>query len=170
MTCRNPQPAEGAAARQPAGGDRGGRAQLDRLEAQQQFLETQLGLLDVVSPATGVVATPARELKEMVGQFVAKGALIAKVYAVRTVTAQIVITEKEIGDVHEGQPVVLKSRAYPDLVFHGPLPPSPRPPKVFPAPPRTQRPRSPARPARLALRTFIVTTEIENQPGLLSRA
>jgi len=68
-----------------------------------------------VSPATGVVATPARELKEMVGQFVAKGALIAKVYAVRTVTAQIVITEKEIGDVHEGQPVVLKSRAYPDL-------------------------------------------------------
>jgi len=35
------------------------RAQLDRLEAQQHFLETQLELLDVVSPASGVVATPA---------------------------------------------------------------------------------------------------------------
>src|SRR5205823_4323344 len=30
------------------------KAQVDRLEAQQHFLETQLGLLDVVSPATGV--------------------------------------------------------------------------------------------------------------------
>src|SRR5439155_961405 len=58
------------------------RAAIDRLEAQQHLLETQMGLLDVVSPATGVVATPARELKEMQGQFVGKGALIAKVYAV----------------------------------------------------------------------------------------
>src|SRR5437879_10128763 len=78
-----------------------------------------MGLLDVVSPATGIVATPARELKEMQAQFVGKGALIAKVYAVQTVTAQIVITEKEIGDVHVGPQVALKSRAYPDMVFHG---------------------------------------------------
>src|SRR5947199_275243 len=46
------------------------RAETDRLEAQQHLLETQMGLLDVVSPATGVVATPARELKEMQRQFV----------------------------------------------------------------------------------------------------
>src|SRR5207245_10063527 len=67
------------------------RAQIDRLEAQQHLLETQMGLLDVVSPATGIVATPARELKEMQAQFVGKGALIAKAYAVRHVTGQVVI-------------------------------------------------------------------------------
>jgi putative peptide zinc metalloprotease protein len=143
------------------------RAQLDRLEAQQHFLETQLGLVDVVSPATGVVATPARELKEMVGQFVAKGALIAKVYAVRTVTAQIVITEKEIGDVHEGQPVVLKSRAYPDLVFHGTVTTIATAADGLSSATAEAAAGKPGSAGTTGVRTFLVTTEIENKPGLL---
>jgi putative peptide zinc metalloprotease protein len=142
------------------------RAQLDRLEAQQHFLETQLGLLDVVSPATGVVATPARELKEMVGQFVAKGALIAKVYAVTTVTGQIVITEKEIGDVHVGQQVALKSRAYPDMVFHGTVTTIATAAEGLPSA-SAEAATAKTGGTTTGVRTFVVTTQIDNRSGLL---
>ena len=142
------------------------KAQLDRLEAQQQFLESQLGLLDVVSPAAGVVATPARELNEMLGQFVPKGALIAKVYAVKTVTAQIVITEKEIGDVQVGQQVALKSRAYPDMVFHGTVT------TIATAAEGISSGAAEASAGKTAstgtgVRSFVVTTQIDNRSGLL---
>ena len=142
------------------------KAQVDRLEAQQHFLETQLGLLDVVSPASGVVATPARELKEMVGKFVAKGALIAKVYAVQTVTGEIVITEKEIGDIHVGQGVALKSRAYPDMIFHGTVSTIATAAEGLPsatAVATTEKTGS----TNTGVRTFVVTTEIDNRSGLL---
>jgi len=143
------------------------KAQLDRLEAQQRFLETQLGLLDVVSPATGVVATPARELKEMLGQFVAKGALIAKVYAVKTVTAQMVITEKEIGDIQVGQQVVLKSRAYPDRVFHGTVTTIATAAEGLPSATAEAAAGKPGSGGGTSVRNFVVTTQIENHAGLL---
>ena len=142
------------------------KAQVDRLEAQQHLLVTQLGLLDVVSPATGVVATPARELKEMQGQFVTKGALIAKVYAVKTVTGQIVITEKEIGDVQVGQPVALKSRAYPDMVFHGTVTTIATAAEGISSS-STEATAAKAAATTTSVRTFVVTTQIDNRSGLL---
>jgi len=143
------------------------RAQIDRLEAQQHLLETQMGLLDVVSPATGVVATPARELKEMQAQFVGKGALIAKVYAVQTVTAQIVITEKEIGDVHVGQQVALKSRAYPDLVFHGTVTTIGTAAEGISSAAAEAATAKAGSTAGTGVRTFVVTTQIDNRSGFL---
>jgi len=142
------------------------KAQVDRLEAQQHLLVTQLGLLDVVSPATGVVATPARELKEMQGQFVTKGALIAKVYAVKTVTGQIVITEKEIGDIQVGQPVALKSRAYPDMVFHGTVTTIATAAEGISSS-STEATAAKAAATTTSVRTFVVTTQIDNGSGLL---
>ena len=94
-------------------------ARLDRLETERRYLEEQLGLLDIVSPVSGVVATPTPQLKAMERQLVSRGALIAKVYDFSNVTAQIVVPEKEIADVRVGQPVVLKARAYPDAEFNG---------------------------------------------------
>jgi len=150
-------------------GERGhaAKAQLDRLEAQRNFLDTQLGLLDVVSPASGVVATPARELKEMQGQFVAKGALIAKVYAVTTVTGQIVITEKEIGDVKVGQRVALKSRAYPDMVFHGTVTTIATAAEGISSAAAEGAAAKAGATAGTGVRTFVITTQIENGVGLL---
>ena len=95
------------------------RAQLERLEAQRRYLQEQLGLLNVVSPVTGIVATPSRQLKDMRHQLVKKGDLIAKVYDFKTVTAQIVIPEKEIAEIEVGQPVQLRVRAYPGTEFSG---------------------------------------------------
>jgi len=89
------------------------------LETQRQYLQGQLRSLTVVSPVAGIVATPSRQLKEMRGQVVRKGDLIAKVYDFKTVTAQIVISEKEIADVRVGQDVVVRTRAYPTEKFYG---------------------------------------------------
>jgi multidrug resistance efflux pump len=94
-------------------------ARLDRLETEQRYLEEQLSLLDIVTPVSGIVATPTPQLRAMERQLVPRGALIAKVYDFRTVTAQIVVGEAEIADVAVGQPVILKARAYPDAQFKG---------------------------------------------------
>lgn len=95
------------------------RAQVAQLAAQADYDLDQLRRVTIVSPVAGVVATPARELRAMTGQLVAKGALIARVFAYDTVIAQIVIPEQEIADVRVGLPVVLRARAYPDRAFTG---------------------------------------------------
>lgn len=97
----------------------GTRAQIEQLEAEQHHLEQQLGMLKVVSPAAGIVATPSRVLTEMKHQLVKKGDLIAKVYDFKTVTAQIFVSEKEIAGVRVDQPVMLRARAFPHETFYG---------------------------------------------------
>jgi putative peptide zinc metalloprotease protein len=146
------------------------QAQVDRLQAQQGYLEQQLAALTVVSPVTGVVATPSRDLHEMRGLFVAKGALIAKVYAFKTVTARITVPEKEIAEVKVGQPVVLRTRAYPNVSFHGVVT------TIATAVEGISSANGETAPDVTAptsdpnvVKTFIVTTQIEN-PSLLLKA
>ncbi|MEW6302833.1 MAG: HlyD family efflux transporter periplasmic adaptor subunit [Verrucomicrobiota bacterium] len=95
------------------------RAELNRLETQRRYLEEQLQLLQVVSPAAGIVTTPSRQLREMKHQLVNRGDLIAKVHDFRIITAEIAISEKEIADVKVGQKVLVKARSHPDETFHG---------------------------------------------------
>jgi multidrug resistance efflux pump len=95
------------------------RAELDRLEAERHHLEEEVRLARVLSPTSGVVATPSRQLRELVHQWVKKGDLIAKVYDLKTLEAETPILEKEIADVAVGQPVALKVRAYPGRTFCG---------------------------------------------------
>ena len=89
------------------------------LETQRHHLQEQLRLMQVVSPASGIVTTPTRQLKEMRQQLVHKGDLIAEVHDFKTITAEIAVSEKEIADVRSGQAVALKVRAYPEHVFPG---------------------------------------------------
>jgi multidrug resistance efflux pump len=95
------------------------RAQVTGLETQRINLAEQLRYVNVLSPAEGIIATPSRQLREMRGQLAKRGDLIAKVYNLNTVTAQISISEKEIGDVRVGQKVALRARAFPDRTFFG---------------------------------------------------
>jgi len=95
------------------------RARLERLESQENDLSQQFAKLNVVSPVAGIVATPSRELKAMKRQLIGSGGLIAKVYDFETVAAQIRVPEKSIGDVRPGQPVELRTRANPNVTFHG---------------------------------------------------
>ena len=103
----------------------------------------------------------------MQGQFVGKGALIAKVYAIKTVTAQIVITEKEIGDVRVGQQVVLKSRAYPDMVFQGAVTTIATAAEGLSSGSADAAAAKTASTSSTGVRTFVITTEIDNRSGLL---
>jgi multidrug resistance efflux pump len=95
------------------------RAALASLQTQRAYLEEQLRLMRVVSPAAGIVATPARQLMEMKHQLVKKGDLIAKVFELKTITAEMIVSERDIADVQVGQQIVLKARAYPEKTFHG---------------------------------------------------
>jgi len=95
------------------------RARLERLESQQADLSEQYAKLKIVSPVSGIVATPSRELKAMKRQLIPSGGLIAKVYDFETVAAQIRVPEKSIGEVRPGQAVELRTRADPNVTFHG---------------------------------------------------
>src|SRR6267378_1756263 len=95
------------------------RAQVEQFKADQRHLGEQRRMLTVYSPSTGIVATPTLQLKQLTHQLVKKGDLIAKVFDLRTVTAQIAVDEKDIADVQVDQNVVLRARAYPDEVFYG---------------------------------------------------
>jgi multidrug resistance efflux pump len=95
------------------------RAELAWLEEQQRFLSGQLARTVVHSPADGVVTTPSRHLRELLRRVVPKGGLIAKVHALDVITVEANVSEKEIADVRVGQQVVIKTRAHPDRVFRG---------------------------------------------------
>lgn len=105
----------------------------------------------VVSPISGIVMTP--KLKEKIGQHVKKGDLIAEVHELKTIKAEIAVSEKDIGDVKVGQRVVLRARGFPEKSFVGTVT------EIAPA----AKPETEAWQGKV----FRVTTEIDNATGLL---
>ncbi|MCI0338309.1 MAG: HlyD family efflux transporter periplasmic adaptor subunit [Acidobacteria bacterium] len=95
------------------------KSEIEGLETQRRHLEDQLGRLNIHSVTSGIIATPARQLKELRLQLVKKGDLILKIYDPKAMTAEIMISEKMITDVKVGQKVSLKALTYPDLTFEG---------------------------------------------------
>jgi putative peptide zinc metalloprotease protein len=147
------------------------RASLEGLETQRRYLQEQLRLLKIVSPATGIVATPSRQLKEMKRQLVNKGDLIAKVFDYKTVIAEMIIPEKEIADIKVGQEVVLKARSYPNETFHGTVTAIATAASGSSSSTGGQMPGAPSIPSPISTssKTLLVTTEIQN-PSLLLKA
>ncbi|HVH70936.1 MAG TPA: efflux RND transporter periplasmic adaptor subunit, partial [Candidatus Dormibacteraeota bacterium] len=146
------------------------KAEISSLEAQQRFLQGQVQRADVRSPVNGIVATPELQLKELAGQVLLKGALIAKVFDLQKLSVEIAVPESEIADVKVGQDVVLKVRAYPNETFNGmvisvatnalPANSSAEAGSLAPTP-------APVPAASAASRTVLVTTEIDNSSLLL---
>jgi multidrug resistance efflux pump len=126
-------------------------AELTRLNAQIKYLQSQLERLRIISPIAGVVTT--HRLKERLGTNLKKGELFAQVHQVKTVNAEIAIPENEISEVHVGQPVLLKARAYIDQSFRGKV--------ISTSPVGIQSTNGPAQ------RHFIVVTELDNQHQML---
>lgn len=93
------------------------RSGVQGLEAQLANIDRQLQRLIVRTPMAGVVVT--ERLKERLGELVRPGDLIAEVYDFQIIRAEILIPEKEIGDVAIGQALLLKARAYPGRSFEG---------------------------------------------------
>jgi multidrug efflux pump subunit AcrA (membrane-fusion protein) len=125
-------------------------AEVSRLETRRAYLADQIRLATIVTPAAGVVVTP--KLGEKRGEHVMKGALIAEVFEVDRVLPEIVVSEKDIGDVAVGHPVVLKARAYPGLSFSG---------RVKAVAPRA------ADSGGVERKVFRVTVELDDRSGIL---
>ena len=87
------------------------------LEADRARLEDRVARLAVTAPHGGVITTP--KLKQRIGEYVKAGDLIAKVYGVESVQAEIAVPEREIGDVRVGQRGGLRLRALPERSFEG---------------------------------------------------
>ncbi len=126
-------------------------AEIRRLSAHERYLQDQLKSLTVSSPIAGVVTT--HKLKEKIGENVKKGDLIAKVHALKTVTVEIAVPEKEIADIKTGRKVVLKARAYPGRTFEGEV-------NAIAPIANMQTDWQPER-------TVLVTTKLDNTAGLL---
>ena len=126
-------------------------AEIAGLEAHRRFLEDQLQRARVVSPHAGIITTP--RLKDKIGLRVEKGDLIAEVHELKTVTAEIVIPEREIADVQVGQRIVLKARAYPARSFSATV--------------RAIAPAAVEEEGALGGKIVMVTTEIDNADLLL---
>jgi len=147
------------------------RAQIAHLQAHQSYLQEQIRLAKIFSPADGVVATPSRQLHEMKGVFVKKGDLIAKIYDLKTIIVEIPVSETEIADVKTGQPVVLKARAWPQMTFHGEVTSiaiaTPGISSSSSADPATSATAVTGGSIAATPKTFLVTTEIDNRSLLL---
>jgi multidrug resistance efflux pump len=126
-------------------------------------LREQIELLRIASPIEGIVTTPSVALHEKLGQHVNQGDLIAEVYELRTITAEIAVSEKEIADVRRGGRVVVRARAYPHLSFEGKV-------DSIAAATGGRDPSSdggPGSPLPNAERTILVRTQIDNASLLL---
>ncbi len=128
------------------------QAEISRLNAQRSYLEDQSRRLTIISPIRGVVIT--HKLKNRIGQSLKRGELLAEVNEMQAVSAEILVPEKEISDVHQGQRVVFKARAHPDRRFEC---------NVVSIAPVAMKDTN-----GLGQRQFIVTTTLEN-PDLLLR-
>jgi len=123
--------------------------------------------LSITSPATGVIATSSRQLKGMRGELVRKGDLIARVYNLRKIAAEISIPEKEIADIQLGQKVTLRARGYPGKEFHGTVDSIAVSAQEGSGSGTPTSPRTFSREARGATRSVLVTTLIDNEFPLL---
>ena len=88
-----------------------------RAEAERNRLEGEIARLVLIAPHGGMVVTP--RLWEKVGKYVKPGDLVAEVHSLDRLTAQITVSERDIGEVRLGQPVAFRLRAYPSQTFHG---------------------------------------------------
>jgi len=145
-------------------------------ESQRRFLEEQIQRTKVPSPISGIVATPSVQLQEMKHQLVKKGDLIAKIYDIKTITAEIVVSEQDIGDVQVGEPVALKARAHPEQTFRGTITAiatvaqinsSSSSGSIFSSPGQTPSGTATFSRANVNPKTVLVTTRIDNNALLL---
>ena len=88
-----------------------------RAEAERQRLEGEIARLVLTAPHAGVVTTP--RVWEKVGEYVKPGDLVAEVHTVDHLTAEIRVSERDIGEVQLGQRTSLRLRAYPNRTFLG---------------------------------------------------
>jgi hypothetical protein len=93
------------------------REVIGSLERRLDLLQRKRAQFELVTPRAGAVF--GEELPRLVGNYFQKGAEICRVADTSQLLLRLNVPEREIGDVRVGHPVRLKTRAFPDRVFHG---------------------------------------------------
>jgi multidrug efflux pump subunit AcrA (membrane-fusion protein) len=93
------------------------RQEAERLRTQIATLTDQLRRSTLVAPCDGVVTTP--RVNERIGAHFDEGDPVLQVEDPSTLFARIFINEKELGDIHVGQPVALRVAADPRRLYRG---------------------------------------------------
>jgi multidrug resistance efflux pump len=98
------------------------QAQVDAMQLLSQSLQEKLGLLErkqqqfvLRAPLSGTVY--GEDLPRMSGKYFAKGSTVCRVADVQELLVRVQVPEREIGDVSVGEPVRLKTRAFPGRLF-----------------------------------------------------
>jgi multidrug resistance efflux pump len=151
------------------------QAEVAALETQVRHLEGTLDRVEIRSPVSGVVSTPARQLKELKYQSISKGTPIAKVQNAKRLTVEIAISEKEIGDIAVGHRVAFKARAFPDETFYGVVTATASTANAGGGSSSSSSSSVPTPTPMGSVSTILVTTEIDNsslllKPGMTGQA
>lgn len=119
-------------------------AEVDRLRAELAVVESQRRETRVRAPFAGVIS----ERRVDIGAYVTSGQELATVYQMEPLELEFYLSERHLGQLRQGQEVVVTIAAYPDRPFRG------RVDFVAPA-------------VREATRDFLVKATIPNSDGLL---
>jgi multidrug resistance efflux pump len=141
------------------------KAEISGLTAQMPTLELNLQRAEIRSPVSGIVSTPARQLKELLYQKVDRGSLIARVSDPKKLNVEIAVSEKDVADIKVGYTVAFKARAYPDEIFYGVVTATAQTAGV-PVTTQSANSTQPQTPSTSAT-TILVTSEIDNSSLLL---
>lgn len=93
------------------------REVISTLEARRNLLNRKRSQFELATSRSGVIF--GEELPRMLGRFFQKGDEICRIADTRQLLLRVQVPEREIGDVHVGHGVRLKTRAFPDRVFRG---------------------------------------------------
>ena len=94
---------------------RAAESQVLKLEEKLKIQVKELDLLNIRSPIDGVITTS--HLRNRIGDYLDKGDVFCEIVSEGTVTIEMPIPEKEIGDVRLGLPITMKVRGFPHKWF-----------------------------------------------------
>jgi HlyD family secretion protein len=92
-------------------------AEVQRAQADQQYLEKKLALLTISSPIDGTVMTP--KFRDHLYEKVTAGSTVCEVADTSKVRVEIHVPERQIDVIALGQPTVVKVQSYPLHPFTG---------------------------------------------------
>jgi multidrug efflux pump subunit AcrA (membrane-fusion protein) len=95
----------------------GSRRLRNALTERLALLERKRAQFELLVPLAGTVF--GEDLPRMNGQYFVKGSEICRIAGTSELLVRVQVAEQAMGDIASGDPVRVKTRAFPDRVFHG---------------------------------------------------
>jgi putative peptide zinc metalloprotease protein len=93
------------------------QADLAKLKQEREILAQELEKTEIIAPIDGVVTTPFVERK--LNQHLDPGDELCRIADIAHVTVEMQVPEKEMADVHPGNPITMRARSLPTTDLEG---------------------------------------------------